>query len=44
MKSTAQTTKPTPTKKTKRDLFSLSTENLEAVVGGQGIINHGGQR
>jgi hypothetical protein len=34
----AQNLKTAP-KKTKRDLFTLSTENLELVNGGQGIIN-----
>ena len=39
MKPSAPTPKPTPSKKTKKDLFTLSSDDLAMVTGGQGVIN-----
>ena len=45
MKPTTSTTKPVAApKKTKRDLFTLSNEDLANVSGGQGIVVTGPQK
>ena len=41
MKPAAKLSNISPAKKSKRDLFTLSTESLELITGGQGIIANG---